>query len=125
MLGITHNISTLNFQVPNFNFQLFDFTSWTILVGYHFLRGTDKTNITRKPSKTGKHRHEERKSTKEAKDSKPKPRKVNLQSTLVISKLSLAKASKESHVAMKKAQEEEGFTLFSLTQLAQAVTSKE
>ncbi|GJY85600.1 hypothetical protein Tco_0499626, partial [Tanacetum coccineum] len=27
--------------------------------------------------KTGKHRHEEQKSTKEAKDSKPKPRKVN------------------------------------------------
>ncbi|GJU27519.1 reverse transcriptase domain-containing protein [Tanacetum coccineum] len=28
--------------------------------------GTDKTKITRKPSKTGKHGHEERKSTKEA-----------------------------------------------------------
>ncbi|GJU71436.1 hypothetical protein Tco_1262841 [Tanacetum coccineum] len=30
--------------------------------------GTDKTKITRKPSKTGKHGHEERKSTKEAGD---------------------------------------------------------
>ncbi|GJV16562.1 ribonuclease H-like domain-containing protein [Tanacetum coccineum] len=37
--------------------------------------GTDISNITRKLSKTGKHGHEERKSTKEAKDSKP--RKVN------------------------------------------------
>ncbi|GKD32925.1 hypothetical protein Tco_1248434, partial [Tanacetum coccineum] len=36
---------------------------------------TDISKITRKPSKTGKHGHEERKSTKEAKDSKPKPRK--------------------------------------------------
>ncbi|GJX77385.1 ribonuclease H-like domain-containing protein, partial [Tanacetum coccineum] len=43
---------------------------------------------------------------------------------LVISKLSLAKASKESHVAMKKAQEEVGFTLFSLTKQAQDVTSR-
>ncbi|GJR21675.1 hypothetical protein Tco_0970202 [Tanacetum coccineum] len=39
--------------------------------------GTDKTNITRKPSKTGKHEHGNQKSTKEAKDSKSKPRKVN------------------------------------------------
>ncbi|GKG36450.1 hypothetical protein Tco_0444128, partial [Tanacetum coccineum] len=32
--------------------------------------------------KTGKHGHEERKSTREAKDSKPKPEKVKLQSTM-------------------------------------------
>ncbi|GJX62863.1 hypothetical protein Tco_0295763 [Tanacetum coccineum] len=38
--------------------------------------GTDKTKITRKPSKTGKHGHEERKSTKEARDAKPKAGKV-------------------------------------------------
>ncbi|GKE27915.1 hypothetical protein Tco_1443299, partial [Tanacetum coccineum] len=37
---------------------------------------TDISNITRTPSKTGKHGHEERKSTREAKDSKPKPEKV-------------------------------------------------
>ncbi|GJU56227.1 hypothetical protein Tco_1229941 [Tanacetum coccineum] len=43
---------------------------------------TDISKITRKPSKTGKHGHEERKSTKEAKDSKLKPRKVNLWSIL-------------------------------------------
>ncbi|GJY90429.1 hypothetical protein Tco_0505625, partial [Tanacetum coccineum] len=41
---------------------------------------TDKTNITRKPSKMGKHGHGKRKSTREAKDSKPKPEKVKLQS---------------------------------------------
>ncbi|GKA60852.1 reverse transcriptase domain-containing protein [Tanacetum coccineum] len=40
-------------------------------------QGTDISKITRKPSKTGKHGHEKRKSTREAKDSKPKPRKVN------------------------------------------------
>ncbi|GKB25243.1 reverse transcriptase domain-containing protein [Tanacetum coccineum] len=43
-----------------------------------FAIGTDKTNITRKPSKTGKHRHEKRKSTREARNSKPKPEKANL-----------------------------------------------
>ncbi|GKF64490.1 hypothetical protein Tco_0187938, partial [Tanacetum coccineum] len=37
---------------------------------------TDKTNITRKPSKMGKHEHGKWKSTKEAKDAKPKPGKV-------------------------------------------------
>ncbi|GKC90244.1 hypothetical protein Tco_1150893 [Tanacetum coccineum] len=48
-----------------------------------YLKGMDKTNIIRKQSKTDKHGHGKRKSTKEAKDSKPKPRKVNLQSKLV------------------------------------------
>ncbi|GJR17861.1 hypothetical protein Tco_0966388 [Tanacetum coccineum] len=38
--------------------------------------GTDISKITRKPSKTGKHGHEERKSTKEARDAKPKAGKV-------------------------------------------------
>ncbi|GJY30749.1 hypothetical protein Tco_0414244 [Tanacetum coccineum] len=41
--------------------------------------GTDISKITRKQSKTGKHGHEKRKSTREAKDSKPKPEKVKLQ----------------------------------------------
>ncbi|GJU72796.1 reverse transcriptase domain-containing protein [Tanacetum coccineum] len=41
---------------------------------------TDMSKFTRKPSKTGKHGHEKRKSTREAKDSKPKPEKVKLQS---------------------------------------------
>ncbi|GJZ50601.1 hypothetical protein Tco_0604791, partial [Tanacetum coccineum] len=70
--------------------------------------GTDISKITRKQSKTGKHGHEKWKSTREAKDSEPKPEKML-----------------EGHVAMKKAQGEVGFTLISLTQLAQAVTSKE
>ncbi|GJR06544.1 ribonuclease H-like domain-containing protein [Tanacetum coccineum] len=38
-------------------------------------QSTDKTKITRKPSKMGKHGHEKRKSTREVKDSKRKPRK--------------------------------------------------
>ncbi|GKB30448.1 retrovirus-related pol polyprotein from transposon TNT 1-94 [Tanacetum coccineum] len=37
---------------------------------------TDISKITRKPPKTGKHGHEKRKSTKEARDAKPKPGKV-------------------------------------------------
>ncbi|GJX19907.1 reverse transcriptase domain-containing protein [Tanacetum coccineum] len=37
---------------------------------------TDISKIIRKPSKTGKHGHEERKSTKEARDAKPKAGKV-------------------------------------------------
>ncbi|GKF93856.1 hypothetical protein Tco_0283556, partial [Tanacetum coccineum] len=46
---------------------------------------TDISKITRKPSKTSKHGHEKRKNTREAKDSKLKPKKVNfsqLQSTM-------------------------------------------
>ncbi|GJV11122.1 hypothetical protein Tco_1352663 [Tanacetum coccineum] len=45
--------------------------------------GTDKTKITKNPSKTGKHEHEKRKNTREAKDSKPKPEKVKSQSKKV------------------------------------------
>ncbi|GJV02390.1 hypothetical protein Tco_1335959 [Tanacetum coccineum] len=80
-------------------------------------RGTDISKITRKPSKMGKHGHEKRKSTREAKDSKPKPKKVYSQALIGSLKL-------EGHVAMKKAQGEVGFTLFSLTKQAQAVTSR-
>ncbi|GKC94660.1 hypothetical protein Tco_1160102, partial [Tanacetum coccineum] len=47
------------------------------------LISTDISKITRKSSKTGKHGHEKRKSTREAKDSKPKPRKVKPWSTKV------------------------------------------
>ncbi|GJR06543.1 hypothetical protein Tco_0529527 [Tanacetum coccineum] len=62
-----HNVADLltrAFDVSRFNFLIDSI-------------GTDKTKITRKPSKMGKHGHEKRKSTREAKDSKPKPRKVN------------------------------------------------
>ncbi|GJT97737.1 hypothetical protein Tco_1093255 [Tanacetum coccineum] len=44
---------------------------------------TDISNITRKPSKTDKHGHDERKSRREAKDSKPKPEKIKPQSKKV------------------------------------------
>ncbi|GKC01321.1 hypothetical protein Tco_0987457, partial [Tanacetum coccineum] len=44
---------------------------------------TDISNIIRKSSKTGKHGHGKRKSTREAKDSKPKPEKVKPQSKKV------------------------------------------
>ncbi|GKF59639.1 hypothetical protein Tco_0176425, partial [Tanacetum coccineum] len=46
------------------------------------LISTDISKITRKPSKTGKHGHGKWKSTREDKDSKPKLKKVNFQSTL-------------------------------------------
>ncbi|GKB23299.1 hypothetical protein Tco_0862700 [Tanacetum coccineum] len=48
--------------------------TWQPLIGGSSwrLRGTDKTKITRKRSKPDKHGHEERKSTKEAGNSKPK-----------------------------------------------------
>ncbi|GJT68954.1 hypothetical protein Tco_1028240 [Tanacetum coccineum] len=73
-------------------------------------RGTDKTNITRKPSKTGKHEHGNQKSTKEAKDSKPKPRKVNYGQASV----------KES----KEAQEKLGFALIDLIKEAHMSLSR-
>ncbi|GKG53926.1 hypothetical protein Tco_0555326, partial [Tanacetum coccineum] len=45
---------------------------------------TDISEITRKQSpKTGKHGHEKWKSTREAKDSEPKPEKVKSQSKKV------------------------------------------
>ncbi|GJZ08201.1 retrovirus-related pol polyprotein from transposon TNT 1-94 [Tanacetum coccineum] len=69
---------------------------------------TDISKITRKPSKTGKHKHEERKSTKEAKDSKPKPRKVNPWSIL-----------------SKEAQKKLGFALIALTKEAHMSLSQE
>ncbi|GJY81912.1 hypothetical protein Tco_0494663 [Tanacetum coccineum] len=68
-------------------------------------RSTDKTKITRKSSKTGKHRHEEWKSTKEAGKSS--------QSQL-----------QECHVDVKKAQEKRDFTLLSLTEQTQTSQSR-
>ncbi|GJY44174.1 putative reverse transcriptase domain-containing protein [Tanacetum coccineum] len=67
---------------------------------------TDKTNITRKPSKMGKHEHGNQKSTKEAKDS----RKVNYGQASV----------KES----KEAQEKLGFALIALTKEAHMSLSR-
>ncbi|GKD58780.1 hypothetical protein Tco_1296289, partial [Tanacetum coccineum] len=94
--------------------------------------GTDISKITRKQSKTGKHGHEKRKSTREAKDSEPKPEKmVKPQSKKVnpskekgendysseaqqdgrvknvISRALISSLKLEGHMAMKKAQGEE------------------
>ncbi|GKC67170.1 hypothetical protein Tco_1099768 [Tanacetum coccineum] len=78
---------------------------------YH--QGTDISKITRKQSKTGKHGHGNQKSTREAKDSKPKPEKVKPQSKKVkpwvknvISRALIGSLKLEGHVAMKKAQGE-------------------
>ncbi|GJR83114.1 hypothetical protein Tco_0153899 [Tanacetum coccineum] len=63
------------------------------------LHGTDKTKITRKPSKKGKHGHEEWKSTKEARDAKPKAgkdKKSKLWSTL-----GQHGSTKSNHVSLK------------------------
>ncbi|GJS06273.1 reverse transcriptase domain-containing protein [Tanacetum coccineum] len=58
----------------------------------------DKAEITRKPSKMGKHGHGKRKSTKEAEKSRK---------------------TRECHVDVKKAQEKRDFTLLSLREQAQ------
>ncbi|GJQ90943.1 hypothetical protein Tco_0002082 [Tanacetum coccineum] len=98
-----------------------------------FGSGTDISKITRKQSKAGKHGHEKWKSTREAKDSKPKPEKVNPQSALVNldysseeqqdSKDKLVKSSiligSLMPCGLKEAQEMTIFTLESLTQQAQ------
>ncbi|GJX23203.1 putative nucleotidyltransferase, ribonuclease H [Tanacetum coccineum] len=64
-----------------------NYTTHDLELGAVFIRvedvevgGMDKTNITRKPPKTGKHGHE---NGRVCKSRKPKPRKVNLQSKLV------------------------------------------
>ncbi|GKD04130.1 hypothetical protein Tco_1179104 [Tanacetum coccineum] len=68
-----------NEMALNVNMELYEALPKPVLIVVSSCRviSTDKTNITRKPSKTGKHEHGNQKSTKEAKDSKPKPRKVN------------------------------------------------
>ncbi|GKA44203.1 integrase, catalytic region, zinc finger, CCHC-type containing protein [Tanacetum coccineum] len=53
-----------------------NFSTINDLARKDLVRGTDISKIIRKPSKTGKHGHEERKSTKEARDAKPKAGKV-------------------------------------------------
>ncbi|GKD53698.1 hypothetical protein Tco_1287085 [Tanacetum coccineum] len=68
--------SKINDTSPEHILQGLDSTL-TLTIGLRMVSRTDISKIIRKPSKTGKHGHEERKSTKEAKDSKPKPRKVN------------------------------------------------
>ncbi|GJS41089.1 hypothetical protein Tco_0566132 [Tanacetum coccineum] len=105
---------------------------------------TDISKITRKPSKTGKHGHEKWKSTIEAKDAKPKPEKVktkgfsklkvkddnsrarlhNGRVNYVKSRALIDHLSIKATWLWKKAQGEVGFTLGSLREVAQAVTSR-
>ncbi|GKE63874.1 hypothetical protein Tco_1514241, partial [Tanacetum coccineum] len=88
---------------------------------------TDKTKIIRKPSKTGKHGYEERKSTKEA-GKTSQSQKVNKWSTL--SQLChfkhphWSRQARECHVDVKKAQEKRDFTLLSLTEQTQTSQSR-
>ncbi|GKB10795.1 hypothetical protein Tco_0844718, partial [Tanacetum coccineum] len=85
--------------------------------------GMDKSKITRKPSKTGKHGHGKWKSTREAKDSKPKPEKVKLhKEKLVKSKALISSLSSNAPLDLVKAQGCVGFTLLALTQVTQGVT---
>ncbi|GJW33967.1 hypothetical protein Tco_0053999, partial [Tanacetum coccineum] len=92
---------------------------------------TDISKITSKQLKTSKHGHGKRKSTREAKYSKAKPKKVNLQSTMSQQKVNYVKSrALIDHLSIKdmwpwkKAQGEVGFTLGSLREVAQAVTSR-
>ncbi|GJW27717.1 hypothetical protein Tco_0044592, partial [Tanacetum coccineum] len=62
------------------------------------IRGTDISKITRKPSRTGKHGHEKRKSSKEAKDAKPKVGKVDID---VDTTAAEAATAKEADVGVK------------------------
>ncbi|GKB79957.1 hypothetical protein Tco_0946852, partial [Tanacetum coccineum] len=87
---------------------------------------TDKTKITRKPSKTGKHGRKKRKSTKEARDAKPKAGKVKkskLWSTLgQFSASYWLIPTKNDMVEERKAQGKGHFTLNLLSEKAQGVT---
>ncbi|GKB99933.1 reverse transcriptase domain-containing protein [Tanacetum coccineum] len=87
----------------------FTFIIWTFLPFLTYpeesplflsFRSTDKTKITRNPSKMDKHRHWNQKSTKEANDSKPKPRKVNYGQALVKS----GQTVKESQTLVNRSQ---------------------
>ncbi|GJR27784.1 hypothetical protein Tco_1104016 [Tanacetum coccineum] len=107
--------------------------------GYIVPTGMDKAKITRKPSKTGKHGHGKRKSTKEAGKSS-QSQKVKALSQLWVQKsnsrvqeqdgrvnsysevLIGGNPQGECHVNMKKAQGMGIFTLESLSEKAQGVT---
>ncbi|GJZ77440.1 hypothetical protein Tco_0642112 [Tanacetum coccineum] len=90
---------------------------------------TDISKITRKPSKTGKHGHEKRKSTKEARDAKPKPGKDDNSSDqqqngrVNYVKSSTLIGSLKPH-GLKEAQEKRGFSLIALTKEAHMSLSR-
>ncbi|GJU11359.1 ycf2 protein [Tanacetum coccineum] len=120
-------------DTPYYNSSSLDNESWQNEYD-KLCKSTDISKITRKPSRTGKHGHEKRKSSIEAKDAKPKPEKVNLQSNwsnfgqqkvnYVKSRALIDHLSIKATWLWKKAQGEVGFTLGSLREVAQAVTSR-
>ncbi|GJW01336.1 hypothetical protein Tco_1556587 [Tanacetum coccineum] len=80
------------------------------------LIGTNISKITRKPSKTSKHGHEKRKSTREAKDSKPKLKRSKTSSQGILLVIQAI-----NHTWLRRKHKELlGFTLEALTKLAQA-----
>ncbi|GJS40746.1 hypothetical protein Tco_0565789 [Tanacetum coccineum] len=87
-------------------------------------KSTDISEITRKPSKTGKHGHENQKSTKRSQRIKAEAKKVKPQDSSVKSRAIIGLLKHRAHAAMKETQRGVGFALNTLTQLAQAVTSK-
>ncbi|GJY60223.1 hypothetical protein Tco_0460880 [Tanacetum coccineum] len=89
-----------------------------------FQASTDISKITRKQSKTGKHGHENQKSTKRSQRIKAEARKVKPQDSSVKSRAIIGLLKHRAHAAMKETQRGMGFALNTLTQLAQAVTSK-
>ncbi|GJX77916.1 hypothetical protein Tco_0324727 [Tanacetum coccineum] len=104
-----------------------------VLIGLAFSRmiSTDKSKITRKQSKTGKHGHENQKSTKRSQRIKAEARKVKPQSNPVKENKKCHSPSligpipkEECHVVERKAQVKKKIALVSLTKEAQAVTSR-
>ncbi|GJX45041.1 putative reverse transcriptase domain-containing protein [Tanacetum coccineum] len=81
------------------------------------LSSTDKTKIMRKPSKTGKHGHEERKSTKEA-------GKSSQWVKLVISKALIGSPKQGGHMEEGKHKRKLRFALESLTMKAQELHNR-
>ncbi|GJZ83890.1 putative reverse transcriptase domain-containing protein [Tanacetum coccineum] len=84
---------------------------------YADLKRTDKTKIMRKPSKTGKHGHEERKSTKEA-------GKSSQWVKLVISKALIGSPKQGGHMEEGKHKRKLRFALESLTMKAQELHNR-
>ncbi|GJX94286.1 hypothetical protein Tco_0348872, partial [Tanacetum coccineum] len=83
---------------------------------------TDISIITRKQSKTGKHEHEKRKSTKEARDAKPKPGKVKKSNMWSTSSQPWSTESSKSHVEEEKHIRKLKIALDLLSEKAQGVT---
>ncbi|GJW01082.1 hypothetical protein Tco_1556333 [Tanacetum coccineum] len=103
-----NNNNRISFSIAKFRLNTTIFTGYTMNPTSLFEAiqplGTDISKITRKPSKTGKHGHGKRKSTREAKDSKPKLRKSqasgqisNLKSFYWLTKARVPRWMKKTH----------------------------